>query len=1124
MSTLDTLLLSAEQLERYRALLAEKGLASRQPLRIPAREPGTRAPLCSYQEPLWFIDSYAGGDTAHNVVYPMGLPEGEIDEAVLQQAIGRMIERHEILRTTFRQEADAVVHVVHEHWPPTLERVDLRPLPEALREARGWKLVDQEAGHQFDLEHGPLLRFTLLTAAPRKHVLLVSLHHIVCDTWSVAIIDREVRTHYDDILHDRPCSLPPVPLQFPDYAVWQRGQCDSGMYARHLSYWMERLKDAPQLQLPTDFPIPEQRSHRASNCLVLVPPPLLEKVKAFAQREGVTLYMVLLTAYKVMLSRHTGQTDIMVGTPHANRERDELRDVIGFTINSLVLRTELGGNTPFREAVQRVRMSALEAYEYQDVPFQTVVEALGTRGKGRQLSRYSLFRAFFSVQNIQWADIQLPQINTGSLHQKPRFTVPHPTTKYDIYMYLRERDGMVLGGLEYDVELFSQERIERMVRHFLRVLEQGVADPLAGIHELALLAPEEAAQQQAALRGEARDAAPPADIYSCFEDAARRFADRPALVDGDTRLSYRELADACAALVGLPPRAASGAQRRIGVLADRSAGMVVSLLASLRAGGLCVLLDPSAPAARIEETVRAHGIELLLCDAAVDLAGGVEQRLIAHEVQAGGAATPRPPTPAQAGAFVFMTSGSTGVPNAVALSHAGVLHGQLPQTCPHPIGPDDRLLLSAPTSSARLVGELLWPLLNGAAVVLCRPGGHQDPVYLGEMLQQHRITHFSVVPQVLSVLVEERVLERCPALSLVYCVGQNLDAALASRFVQASRATLYNSYAQTEACPVSFHACDGVQSEGLVPVGRPAPNTPVHVLDAWLQPVPVGVTGEIAVGGASLAQGYLGNPRLTAEKFMPDPFGEPGARLYRSGDLGAWTESDTLVLLGRSDQRVKIRGYRIDLTEIEHALLAIEGVEEAAVVVAAGARDEPAILAFVKAQPLSVEKPGRLAQLLRARFPVQRKKVQATLPEQLRAILQAKLPFYMVPARIVQLDELPRGRTGKVDRVALAERGSPQEAAGTKPDGAPRSELERRLITIWREVLGVPAAQAIGIYDSFFELGGHSLSAVRIVKRVQSELEVKLEIRHVFEAVTIAGLCELIAWTSDAESFDDIKL
>lgn len=1125
MSTLDTLLLSAEQLERYRALLADKGLTTEQPLRIPAREPQARMPLCSYQEPLWFIDRYAGGDTAHNVVYPMGLPEGEIDEAVLLQAIARMIERHEILRTTFRQDADAVVHVVHDHWPPVLERVDLRPLPEALREASGWKLVDKEAVHQFDLEHGPLIRFTLLTMAPGKHVLLVSLHHIVCDTWSVAIIDREVRTHYDDILHGRPCSIAPVPVQFPDYAIWQRRQCDSGVYARDLSYWMDRLEDAPQLQLPTDFPVPEQRSHRASNCLVLVPPPLLEKVKAFAQREGVTLYMVLLAAYKVMLSRHTGQTDIVVGTPHANRERDELRDVIGFTINSLVLRTELGGNTPFREAVQRVKASALEAYEHQDVPFQSVVEALGTRGKGRQLSRYSLFRAFFSVQNIQWADIQLPQINTGTLHQKPRFTVPHPTTKYDIYMYLRERDGMVLGGLEYDVELFSQARIERMIRNFLRVLEQGVADSLAGIHELALLTPEEVAGRQAAQRGENRAVAPLADIYSCFEDAARRFADQPALVDEGTTLSYRELASACAAFAELPQRDGCEPQRRIGILADRSAGMVISLLAALRAGDLSMLLDPAAPAARIEETVQAHRIEVLLCDAKLDIAGPVQQRMIARQVKTNhGAETLRPRIPAEAPVFVFMTSGSTGIPNAVVLSHAGVLNGQLPQTCPHPIGPGDRLLLNAPTSSARLVGELLWPLLNGAAVVLCRPGGHQDPIYLGEMLQQHRITHFSVVPQVLSVLLDERVLARCPELKLVYCVGQNLDGQLTSRFVQASRATLYNSYAQTEACPVSFHACDGTEGEGLVPVGRPAPNTVLHVLDAYLQPVPIGVTGEIAVGGAGLAQGYLGNPRLTAEKLMPDPFGEPGARLYRSGDLGAWSEKDELMLLGRSDQRVKIRGYRIDLTEIEHALTTIEGVEEAAVVVSAGATKEPTILAFVKAQPLSVEKPGRLAQLLRARFPVQRKTVQATLPEQLHTILQAKLPFYMVPARIVQLDELPRGRTGKVDRVALAERGSPQETAGTKPDGSPRTDLERQLIAIWRDVLDVPAGQAIGIYDSFFELGGHSLSAVKIVKRIQSELDVKLEVREVFEAVTIAGLGELIAWTSDASSFEDIEL
>ncbi|MET1501887.1 condensation domain-containing protein [Burkholderia sola] len=1121
--------MSAEQQERYRALLAEKGLAGPKGTDVPPRAPGERIPLASYQEPLWFIDRYEGGDTAHNVVYPMGLPEEEIDEAALVQAIGRMIERHEILRTTFRQDDAGVAQIVHASRPPALERVDLRPVPDALKEASGWKRVDKEAAHQFDLEHGPLIRFTLLIVAPRKNVLIVSLHHIVCDTWSVAIIDREVRTHYDDILHGRPCSLPPVPAQFGDYALWQRKACDGGAHARHVDYWVDRLADAQPLQLETDFPMPERRSHRASNCLVLIKPDLLERVNAYARGHGVTLYMVLLTAFKIVLARHTGQTDIVVGTPHANRGPDAMRDVIGFTINSLALRTELGGNPTFDAAVRRVGACALEAYEHQDAPYQSVVEALGVRAKGERLSRYSLFRAFFSVQNIRWADIQLPQINTGKLHDKPRFTVPHPTTKYDIYMYLRERDGMVLGGMEYDTELFAQSRIERMIRHFLRILEQGVTHPGTSIHLLDMLAEDEVREQCPAPHPAQRDAAPPAAIHAWFERAAARFADCPAMIDGDTVVSYRALADASAKLAGASPLAGRAPEQRIGVLADRSIRMVETVLAVLRAGGACAMLDHATPAPRIEEARRAHRIDMLLRDEAPESVGEGAVEVVTLDALAARASTApaAAPGPVFVGqtAFVFMTSGSTGVPNAVELSHASVLSGQLVHTCPHPIGPGDRLLVTTPTSSARLVGELLWPLLNGATLVLCRPGGHQDPAYIGEMLQRHRITHFSVLPQVLAALLDERVPARCPDLKLVYCVGQNLDRQLAARFVAMSDATLYNTYAQTEACPVTFHACDDdVAGDGPVPVGRVAPNTAVYVLDAYLGPAPIGVTGQIAVAGDALARGYSDNPRLTAEKFVPNPFGEPGSRMYCSGDLGSWDEAGRLMLRGRSDQRVKIRGYRIDLNEIEHALMSIEGVDEAVVVASTDLRGEPSIVAFVRARPLPMEKHKGFARLLKARFPVRRQDVEALLPDQLRTILQARLPFYMVPARITQLEALPRGRTGKVDRVALAARGAEREASTVKLEGVPRAENERALVAIWRDVLDLPADRHIGIYDSFFELGGHSLSAVKIVQRIQAQLGVKLDIRNVFEAVTIAGLSDLIDWTVSSDTFDDIEL
>lgn len=1126
MSDLDSLLLSDEQLKRYYATLADRGIDHNGTQQIPRRKPGEPIPLCSYQEPLWFIDRLTDGDTAHNVVYPMGLPEGDIDDDVLRRAILRAIERQEILRTTFRQDDEAVVQVVHEQPMLMYDRVDLTSLPESHREAAGWKLVDVEAAYRFDLVKGPLIKFTHLVAMPGKHVLLVSLHHIICDTWSVAIIDREVRTHLDDLMKGKAWTLPPVPVQFGDYCAWQRSTLGGPAYERHMAYWMDRLRDAPRLQLPTDFPVPEQRTHAANNSLVLINDALLEKVKAFARSEGVTLYMLLLTAFKIMLARHTGQSDIIVGTPHANREHGQMRDLIGFTINSLVMRTNLGGEPDFRTAVQRARATALEAHEHQYVPFQAVVEQLSAQGRSAEMSRYSLFRAFFSIQNIRWADIELPQINTGALHSRPRFTVPHPTTKYDIYMYLRERDGKVLGGLEYDVELFKLSRIERMIRHFLRILEQGITHPETGIHSLAMMDSDELSALATAEGGATEP--PGTDIVRAFETAAKTYGPLLALMedDGVSCCTYRELFEQVAGVAAsLQARGVKPGQR-VGLLADRSRLMVVAVLATLRCGAVCVAMDSAAPAERSAAVMQAYGIEWLLHDADADVPAHDAARAATLESLAsarGDAPRASHPHPL-ATAFIFLTSGSTGVPQAVELTHAGVLHGQIPGTCVHSIGPGNRLLLTAPVSSARLIGELLWPLINGASVVLTKPSGHQDPEYLAAQLEQHLISHWSVVPQVLATVLDLDMLSRCKSLKLVYCVGQNLEQSLVDRFTGQSNARLYNTYAQTEACPVSFEACTAGRVAGRVPVGGAAPGVAVHVLGSALEPLPVGVAGQVAVSGGCLALGYAGRPAATAEKFVPDPFGPPGSRMYLSGDLAQWSEVGSLSLIGRADLRVKIRGYRIDLGDIEATLRTVPGVVDAAVLAKAQGGEEPSIVAFVRTEAVASEPLMQRGKIFGLRSLAGQPKLseRAMWPEQLEAALQSKLPYYMLPSRIVDVDELPQGRTGKLDRTALlallTELPLPAHS-----DGTPQNEIEVALVEIWREVLALPESRTISRFDSFFELGGHSLLAVKVVKRVQARLRTVISIRDVFDAVTIAGLAELIRWEQSADSFDDIE-
>ena len=1119
MSDLQTLLLTEQQQQLYQAALARKGLSTRNQQGITRRDPRARLPLSSFQEPLWFIDEYMVGDSAHDVVYPMGLPAGAIDESALRRAIERMFQRHEILRTTFELDGESPVQIVHQHVPVSIEKVDLSALPQEKREPAGWKLVEQQAQRVFDLATAPLIVFTLLKVEPAKAVLIVTLHHIICDTWSMSIIDREVRTHYDDIVNGRPWSLPEPEIQFGDYVLWQRLQCENGSYREDLGYWTDRLKDAQVLQLPTDRPIQEHRNYAADNQLVLIDAALLRKIKLFAKEQGVTLYMVLLTAYQIMLQRHTGQHDIVVGTPHANREVDAIKSMIGFTINSLVMRGDLSGNPSFAELTRRIKQTALEAYEHHNVPFQLLVEELGPDVKGHGLSRHFLLRAFFSVQNIQWSEEGPAVINTGELHSRPRFTVPHPTTKYDLYMYLRERDDMVLGGLEYDRELFDSGRIARMVSHFVSVLEQGVERSQVGIQQLQILSTDENRKVRLTWNDTQQGGVFRGDLVSRFREAAAQHAAVIAVESGAS-MSFAQLEARSNQLANGLRSLGVQREENIGLIADRTLEMPAAVLGILKAGASCVPLDPALPAERIAQLLRTSDISKVLCDPSRTDSRAYDVQMISLQEDFAACAETAPDVainPLQS-AFVFFTSGSTGTPNAVVLTHGGVLSAQLPDRCAHPMVAGSRLLMTTPVGSARLPGELLWPLLAGASVVLASPGGHQDTAYVAEALKNERITHISVTPQLLTQLVAERAFTECPTLQWVYCVGDYLEGNLAARFQQQSRATLCNSYAQTEVCPVAFTSSEPFTSQRIVPVGKVAPNTQVYLLDGFLEMAPIGVTAGIYVGGANLSRGYLNNARLTAEMFVPSPFGGAGERLYRTGDLGRWDEQGNLSLAGRRDQRIKIMSYRVDLGEIERTLMDLDGVKKAVVLAAGKEHKHTAIIAFVQIAAVPAQ-PSKMSAVLRKWMPGKPLKQQVPVARQLQTTLQRKLPFYMVPSRIYLVEEFPLGVTGKVDRNKLLEIAQePSDAIST--EDLPENPDEQVLASIWEEVLGL-SENSVGIHASFFELGGQSLMAAKIVKRIRTRLGVTLHIRDIFESATIAGLADLIEATRESRSLND---
>jgi amino acid adenylation domain-containing protein len=1093
MSNLGSLLLSDEQRDRYLQLLAKHGLANSAARKIHAGVRPARIPLSTFQEPLWFMNEYLEGDAAHNVVYPMGLPAGDIDERALAGALERMIQSHEVLRTTFTFDGTHPFQVVQQTMPVVLQKVDLSTLPEQQREPAGWKLIEDEAKRVFDLTTGPLIVFTLLKVEPGKSVLIVSLHHIICDTWSVAIIDRDIRSNYDDILNARAWTRPAPTLQFPDYAIWQQQQCEQDRYREDLKFWTETLKNAPVLPLQTDRPIPQRRRYLADNSLVLIDAALLERAKRFAQQNGVTLYMVLLAAFKMMLQRHSGLDDITVGTPHANREHPDIQEMIGFTLNSLALRSDLSGNPTFRSLVQRIKRVALSAYEHHQVPFPLVLEALdpGTRSQG--LSRHSLFRVFFSVQNIDWAEGGPAQIDVRDLHSKPRFTVPHPITKYDLYMYMRERDGLMLGGLEYDRELFDRTRIERMIAHFKALLADAVQRPDVRIRQLSYLRAGER-EFESSRNGVSKGGAVEDDLVSEFDRCALRHAHVTAIL-GPNPMSYAQLSEASNRLAHALIARGVAAEVNVGLLADRTSSMVVAILAILKAGGCCVPMDVSSPIERIEQLLRTARLKTVIYDPALIDASALAGDMISlrDDFSSQPNTAPRTKIHPQQSAFVFFTSGSTGLPTAVVLSHRGVLSAQRPDRCAHDMEERARFLVTTPVSSARLPGELLWPLFSGASLALALPGGHQDPVYLGDTIKSLEISHFNATPQILQELTQREIFKGCGQLRLVYCVGDRLEAELARQFAQQCGAVLCNSYAQTEACPVAFGssaelASDSNDNARFLAVGSNAPNTQLYLLDSNLEPAPTGVSGEIFVGGDNLSRGYLDDPRLTAASYVPDMYGPPGARLYRTGDFGRLDARGILTLCGRRDQRIKIMSYRVDLSEIERMLLELPGISTA-VVLANDEDDNLSIVAFVQGSALAT-KAAKLSE----------KDIQMTLAR--------KLPFYMVPSQICAIETFPLGRTGKIDRMALLEiaRTRRQDLAAAE---TPSTEVEKILCEIWSEALEIPE-ESIGIYATLFELGGQSIMVTRIANRIRERLGIKIKVRDIFEAATVAALADLI--------------
>ncbi|RKH61617.1 non-ribosomal peptide synthetase, partial [Corallococcus llansteffanensis] len=1051
--------------EQKRARLAEL-------LRVKARQT-LRAPASSAQERMWFQEQLAPGDATLHMSVAVRLT-GQLDPEALTRAFNEVVGRQDSLRTTFVEQEGVPIQQVAPALELAVTAVDLRALPGPQREAEAWGQLHEAVRVPFDLERGPLLRAVLYRLSDAEHLLLVTVHHIVSDAWSMGVLVREVAHVYQGLTSGPSSALPALPLQYAQYAAWQRSQTDA--LEAQLAYWRQRLDPHAVLELPSDRPRPAQLDVRGARHSVVVPPALTQALKDLGLREGRTLFSVLLAAFDVLLYRYSGQDDLTVGTPVAGRSRAEVEGLIGLFVNTLALRNDLSGDPTFRELLDRVHATALGAFAHQDVPFEKLVEVLQPT---RRLNSSPLFQVMFILQNAPLPSTQLPGLR---LESRP---VDGGVAKFDLTLIAAEEAQGLRLTAEYRTALFDDATLARLLGHLVTLLEGITRTPERRLSQLPLLDEAERRQVLLGWNGPASVYPRDATLPALIEAQVERTPDAIALDFEGHTLTYRQLDARANQLAWRLREMGVGPEVRVGVLLERSLELVVALVATLKAGGAYVPFDPAHPAQRLGWMLEdARPAVLLAQEPLLSRLPAHEARVLCLDTQWESIAlqprhAPPPRATADGLAYVIFTSGSTGRPKGAMNAHGPVVNRLLWMQEAYALRPSDVVLQKTPFSFDVSVWEFFWPLMTGAKLVVARPGGHQDPAYLARLITGAGVTTLHFVPSMLHAFLEEPGLERCASLRQVMCSGEALPLELAERCLRRlPGARLHNLYGPTEAAvDVTFHECVRGEPRRSVPIGRPVANTQIRLLDAHLRPVPVGVPGELFIGGVQVGRGYLARPELTAERFLPDAFSDtPGARLYRTGDVARWLKDGVVEYLGRADFQVKLRGLRIELGEIEAALEQHPGVRQA-VVVAWGDADKRLVAYVARASGAE----GVDAEALRTR-------------------LRDKLPEYMVPAAFVVLPALPLTPSGKVDRKALP---APEAVASTVEHVAPRTPTEEKLAGLWAELLQV---SPVGAQDHFFERGGHSLLATRLVSRMRAAFGVELPLRTVFEAPVLEAL------------------
>jgi amino acid adenylation domain-containing protein len=990
---------------------------------------------------------------------------GELDPAALRGALNELVRRHEVLRTRFGTQNEQPVQVIAPELEIALAIEDLLECAPDERANEAQRRAQAESEAPFDLTNGPLIRARLLRLTPSEHWLLLTLHHIITDGWSSGVLKRELTTLYNAYHRGEPSPLPALLVQYADYALWQRQRLQGAVLEKQLGFWRQALSDLPILDLPTDRPRPLEASYRGGCVKFDVPESLTHSLKALGRREGATLFMTLLAAFQILLFRYSGQEDIAVGAPIAGRTRLELEGLIGFFVNTLVMRGDLSGNPTFSELLSRTRERALDAYSHQDLPFEKLVEE---SKPGRDLSRNPLFQVMFALENAPETGFRLPGLAITHL------PLPRGTAKFDLTLYLTENDGALEGSFEYATDLFDASTIGRMAGHFRELLEGIAADPECGIGELPMLTAPERHQLQVQWNDTAADYPKDRCIHDLFQEQAARHPDAVALVHGDDRLTYGGLNARANRLAHHLRSLGAGPEALIGICMERCPDMVVGMLGVLKAGGAFVPLDPNCPGERLAFMLRDTEVRVLLTHRALlDLLPTHDGPVVcldrdAASIAACSSADLPAGTSADALAYVIYTSGSTGQPKGVMVPHRGIAR-LVCNTDYIELGPDDCVAhLSNPSFDAATF-EIWGALLNGARLAIIPRDIVLDPPRLVAELRRRGVTTVFLTTALFNLIVRSGA-GAFAGMKHVLFGGEAVDPQSVRDCLAAGPpARLLHVYGPTET--VTFATWHRVAAVGAdernVPIGRPLANMRLAVLDRHRQPVPIGVAGELNVGGEGIARGYWKRPELTAARFVADPFApNAGALMYRTGDLVRYRPDGNVEFLGRLDQQLKLRGHRVEPGEIETVLVRDAGMREAVVVLREDAPGDKRLVAYVVA---GAAVPGAA---------------------DLRALLKSKLPDYMLPAAFVALAALPLTPNGKIDRAALpapAQGGSERESSFV----APRDNVELHLVKIWEDLL---KQRKVGVRDNFFDLGGHSLLAVQLITRIDITFNQKLPI------------------------------